>query len=106
MLWRCRKRRWFLNLGNRWRFDEAQPVFIEGETPEVAKLLRKSCFGKVKLICIDPPRNTGNDFICRDGFSDQLAVCLTQTGQMTEDGHMTRNLPEKRSGDFIPTGCR
>lgn len=76
-------------------FDEAQHVFIEGENLEVLKLLYKSYFGRVKMIYIDPPYNTGKDFIYHDDFSDPLAAYLKQTGQMTEDGDMTTSAPEK-----------
>src|SRR5258708_2395679 len=47
-------------------FDQARHVFIEGENLEVLRLLYKSYFGRVKLIYIDPPYNTGNDFIYHD----------------------------------------
>jgi adenine-specific DNA-methyltransferase len=75
-------------------FDNARHVFIEGDNLEVLKLLYKSYFGKVKLIYIDPPYNTGNDFIYHDDFSDPLAAYLRQTGQMTEDGDMATSAPE------------
>jgi adenine-specific DNA-methyltransferase len=80
-------------------FDSAQHVFIEGENLEVLKLLYKSYFGRVKLIYIDPPYNTGNDFIYHDDFADPLTAYLTQTGQMTESGDMTTSAPE-RAGRF------
>ena len=76
-------------------FNDAQHVFIEGENLEVLKLLYKSYFGRVKLIYIDPPYNTGNDFIYHDDFADPLASYLRQTGQMTEEGDMTTSAPEK-----------
>lgn len=76
-------------------FDNARHVFIEGDNLEVLKLLYKSYFGRVKLIYIDPPYNTRNDFIYNDNFSDPLAAYLRQTGQMTEDGDMTTSAPEK-----------
>lgn len=76
-------------------FDSAQHVFIEGENLEVLKLLYKSYFGRVKLIYIDPPYNTGNDFIYNDDFADPLSAYLIQTGQMTESGDMTTSAPEK-----------
>ena len=76
-------------------FDDAQHVFIEGENLEVLKLLYKSYFGRVKLIYIDPPYNTGNDFIYNDNFSDPLAAYFLQTGQITEGGDMTTSAPEK-----------
>ncbi|WP_431202258.1 site-specific DNA-methyltransferase [Bradyrhizobium betae] len=78
-------------------FDDAQHVFIEGENLEVLKLIYRSYFGRVKLIYIDPPYNTRNDFIYRDNFADPLASYLRQTGQMTETGDMTTSAPE-RSG--------
>lgn len=81
--------------GESVNFDEAQHVFIEGENLEVLKLLYKSYFGRVKLIYIDPPYNTGNDFIYDDDFTDPLATYLKQTGQMTEDGDMATSAPEK-----------
>lgn len=76
-------------------FDDAQHVFIEGENLEVLKLLYKSYFGQVKLIYIDPPYNTGNDFIYHDDFADPLSAYLRQTGQMTDEGAMTTSAPEK-----------
>jgi len=76
-------------------FDSARHVFIEGENLEVLKLLYKSYFGRVKLIYIDPPYNTGNDFIYHDDFADPLSAYLIQTGQMTESGDMTTSAPEK-----------
>jgi adenine-specific DNA-methyltransferase len=82
-------------VGQSVNFDDARHVFIEGENLEVLKLLYKSYFGRVKLIYIDPPYNTGNDFIYHDDFSDPLAAYLRQTGQMNEDGDMTTSAPEK-----------
>lgn len=76
-------------------FDDARHVFIEGENLEVLKLLYKSYFGRVKLIYIDPPYNTGNDFIYQDDFADPLASYLRLTGQMTEEGEMATTAPEK-----------
>jgi adenine-specific DNA-methyltransferase len=81
--------------GESVNFDTAQHVFIEGENLEVLKLLYKSYFGRVKLIYIDPPYNTGNDFIYHDDFADPLSAYLIQTGQMTEGGDMTTSAPEK-----------
>lgn len=83
------------DVGESVNFDEAQHVFIEGENLEVLKLLYKSYFGRVKLIYIDPPYNTGNDFIYHDDFADPLSAYLIQTGQMTESGDMTTSAPEK-----------
>jgi adenine-specific DNA-methyltransferase len=52
-------------------FDETENVFIEGDNLEVLKLLQKSYFEKVKVIYIDPPYNTGKDFIYKDDFRNQ-----------------------------------
>ena len=54
-------------------FDTTQNVFIEGENLEVLKVLQKSYYGKVKVVCIDPPYNTGNDFIYPDDYRDSLS---------------------------------
>ena len=83
------------DVGESVNFDTAAHVFIEGENLEVLKLLYKSYFGQVKLIYIDPPYNTGNDFIYHDDFADPLSAYLRQTGQMTETGDMTTSAPEK-----------
>lgn len=83
------------DVGESVNFESAAHVFIEGENLEVLKLLYKSYFGQVKLIYIDPPYNTGNDFIYHDDFADPLAAYLRQTGQMTEAGDMTTSAPEK-----------
>jgi adenine-specific DNA-methyltransferase len=64
-------------------------LFIEGENLEVLKLLYKSYAGRVKMIYIDPPYNTGNDFIYPDDFTDPLCAYLKLTGHMGEDGQRT-----------------
>ncbi|HBR4340986.1 TPA: site-specific DNA-methyltransferase, partial [Klebsiella pneumoniae] len=60
-------------------------LMIEGDNLEVLKLLQKSYAGKVKLIYIDPPYNTGKDFVYSDNFQDNMKNYLEMTGQ-TEDG--------------------
>lgn len=67
-------------------FDTAQNVFIEGDNLEVLKLMQKAYNDKVKLIYIDPPYNTGNDFVYNDDFSDGLRAYLEYTGQVDEEG--------------------
>lgn len=79
---------------NSINFDDAQHVFIEGENLEVLKVLYRSYFGRVKLIYIDPPYNTGNDFIYPDNFADPLDHYLKLTGQRTEDGDDTTSKTE------------
>ncbi len=72
-------------------FDTTQNIFIEGENMEVLKVLQKSYFGKVKMIYIDPPYNTGNDsFIYPDKFSETKEEYLKRVGDKNEEGYMTR----------------
>ena len=63
-------------------WDTTQNLMIEGDNLEVLKLLQKSYAGKVKLIYIDPPYNTGKDFIYRDNFRDNMRNYLELTGQV------------------------
>jgi len=67
-------------------WDTTQNLMIEGDNLEVLKLLRKSYGGKVKLIYIDPPYNTGGDFIYADRFQDSLQNYLELTGQVDPTG--------------------
>jgi adenine-specific DNA-methyltransferase len=67
-------------------FDTSENLIIEGDNLEVLKLLQKSYLGKVKMIYIDPPYNTGNDFIYPDNFSESLQTYLEYTGQVDEGG--------------------
>ena len=76
-------------------FDEAQHVFIEGENLEVLKVLYRSYFGRVKMIYIDPPYNTGSDFIYPDDFADPLDNYLRITGQKNGNGDYTTSQVEK-----------
>ena len=57
-------------------FDTTENIFIDGDNLEVLKLLQKSYFGRIKMIYIDPPYNTGNDFIYPDNFADPLDYYL------------------------------
>lgn len=68
-------------------WDTAQNVFIEGDNLEVLKLLQKAYNDQVKLIYIDPPYNTGNDFVYNDDFSDGLRGYLEYTGQLDNQGN-------------------
>lgn len=67
-------------------FDNTNNVFIEGDNLEVLKLLQKAYFGKVKLIYIDPPYNTGNEFIYPDNYSETLETYLAYTQQVDLKG--------------------
>lgn len=75
-------------------FDETQHIFIEGDNLEVLKLLYKPYFGRVKMIYIDPPYNTGNDFIYPDDYADPLATYLQLTGQQDAEGNLLTSNPE------------
>ncbi len=73
-------------------FDDTEHIFIEGENLAVLKVLQKSYFGKVKMIYIDPPYNTGNDsFIYPDKFSETRAEYARRVGDKDEDGYMTND---------------
>ena len=61
-------------------------LFIEGDNLEVLKLLQKSYLGKIKMIYIDPPYNTGKEFIYPDNYSENLATYLEYTNQTDSDG--------------------
>lgn len=72
---------------NSLNFDSARNVFIEGDNLEVLKLLQKAYNDRVKVIFIDPPYNTGNDFVYKDDFADGLRGYLEYTGQLDEEGN-------------------
>lgn len=67
-------------------FDTTENLIIEGDNLEVLKLLQKAYLGKVKMIYIDPPYNTGNDFIYPDNYTESLETYLAYTGQIDGDG--------------------
>lgn len=72
-------------------FDQAQHVFIEAENLEVLKVLQKAYFGKVKLIYIDPPYNTGSDsFIYPDRFQESKEDYLKRINDLADDGTLMR----------------
>ena len=68
-------------------FDTTQNLFIEGDNLEALKLLQESYLGKVKMIYIDPPYNTGNDFIYNDDFAADTAEFFERSGQVDGDGN-------------------
>ncbi|WP_218274039.1 site-specific DNA-methyltransferase [Pseudomonas sp. Irchel 3A7] len=67
-------------------WDTTKNLFVEGDNLEVLKLLQRSYTGKVKMIYIDPPYNTGNEFIYPDKFQDNLDTYLKYTGQIDDQG--------------------
>lgn len=75
-------------------WETTQHLFIEGDNLEVLKLLQKSYHKKIKMIYIDPPYNTGKEFIYPDKFHDTLETYLRYTGQIDERGLVTSSNPE------------
>ena len=79
-------------------WDTTQNLMIEGDNLEVLKLLQKSYAGKIKLIYIDPPYNTGHDFVYADDYQDNIKKYLELTGQIGEGRRLTSN--SETSGRF------
>ncbi|MGX9462370.1 site-specific DNA-methyltransferase [Shewanella sp. A14] len=80
-------------------WDTTENLFIEGDNLEVLKLLQKSYHKKVKMIYIDPPYNTGKDFVYKDNFRNNIQNYLEQTGQLDHEGKKT-NTNSDTSGRF------
>ena len=68
-------------------FDNTENLYIEGDNLEVLKLLQETYLGKIKVIYIDPPYNTGNDFVYEDDFAQSTEEYLANSGQFDEDGN-------------------
>ena len=68
-------------------FDNTENLYIEGDNLEVLKLLQETYLGKIKMIYIDPPYNTGNDFVYEDDFAQSTEEYLANSGQFDEDGN-------------------
>lgn len=74
-------------------FDNTENLYIEGDNLEVLKLLQETYFGKIKMIYIDPPYNTGNDFVYTDDFSQSTEEYLENSGQFDDEGNrLVKNL--------------
>ena len=74
-------------------FDSTENLYIEGDNLEVLKLLQETYLGKIKMIYIDPPYNTGNDFVYEDDFAQSTAEYLEGSGQFDEEGkRLVKNL--------------
>ncbi|MDP2829003.1 MAG: hypothetical protein Q8O37_10385 [Sulfuricellaceae bacterium] len=78
-------------------FDTSENLIIEGDNLEALKLLQKSYHGKVKMIYIDPPYNTGGEFIYPDNYREGLDDYLKYSGQVTEEG-------QRKSSDTETSG--
>ena len=83
---------------NSVNWDTTQNVFIEGDNLEVLKILHKHYYGAVKIIFIDPPYNTGGDFVYADDYVDAIGNYLELTGQTDEGGKLSTNA--ESSGRF------
>ena len=68
-------------------FDETENLYIEGDNLEVLKLLQETYLGKIKMIYIDPPYNTGNDFVYNDDFKESVEEYLENSGQYDDYGN-------------------
>lgn len=75
-------------------FDSTENLYIEGDNLDVLKLLQETYLGKIKMIYIDPPYNTGNDFIYEDDFSESVEEYLSSSGQYDEQGNLLVNNTE------------
>ncbi len=74
------------NKSKNW--DTTENIYIEGDNLEVLKLLQKSYAGKIKVIYIDPPYNTGNDFVYKDNYKNSIENYFKQTGQADNTGSL------------------
>jgi len=75
-------------------WEDTDNLFVEGDNLEVLKLLQRGYHRKVKLIYIDPPYNTGKDFVYSDNYKDNLNNYLKQTGQLDKQGNKISNNPD------------
>lgn len=82
-------------------FDNTENLYIEGDNLEVLKLLQETYLGKIKMIYIDPPYNTGNDFVYEDDFSQSTDEYLANSGQFDDEGN--RMVPNTESNGRFHT---
>ncbi|UYI80818.1 MAG: site-specific DNA-methyltransferase [Oscillospiraceae bacterium] len=82
-------------------FDTTENLYIEGDNLEVLKLLQETYLGKIKMIYIDPPYNTGNDFVYEDDFAQSTDEYLANSGQYDENGN--RLVPNTESNGRFHT---
>lgn len=75
-------------------FDTTENLYIEGDNLEVLKLLQETYLGKIKMIYIDPPYNTGNDFVYEDAFAQSTDEYMANSGQFDDDGNRLVQNPE------------
>lgn len=70
-------------------WDKTKNIYIEGDNLEALKLMQKAYSEKIKVIYIDPPYNTGHDFVYKDKFNDSYENYLKETGQLDDEGNVT-----------------
>ncbi|HDK0250266.1 TPA: site-specific DNA-methyltransferase [Escherichia coli] len=80
-------------------FDTTKNIFIEGDNLDALKLLQENYLGKIKMVYIDPPYNTGNDFVYADDFVDEVSEFFLRSNQMDREGNRLTANPET-SGRF------
>lgn len=80
-------------------FDTTKNIFIEGDNLDALKLLQETYLGKIKMVYIDPPYNTGNDFVYADDFADEVSEFLLRSNQVDSKGNRLTANPET-SGRF------
>ncbi|MCO0493860.1 site-specific DNA-methyltransferase [Escherichia coli] len=80
-------------------FDTTKNIFIEGDNLDALKLLQENYLGKIKMVYIDPPYNTGNDFVYADDFVDEVSEFFLRSNQVDRDGNRLTANPET-SGRF------
>lgn len=68
-------------------FDNTENLYIEGDNLDVLKVLQEAYLGKIKMVYIDPPYNTGNDFVYSDNFTEHIDEYLTNSGQFDDEGN-------------------
>ena len=81
-------------------FDNTENLYIEGDNLEVLKLLRENYLGKVKMIYIDPPYNTGNDFVYKDNFKQSKHQFDVENDLKDEEGNKLETKNLKSNGHF------
>lgn len=84
-------------------FDNTENLYIEGDNLEVLKLLQETYLGKIKMIYIDPPYNTGNDFVYEDDFRIESGVWSVKSGDYDDEGNRLVKI-SKVTADFIRIG--
>ena len=92
--------------GTRGGDIDSENIYIEGDNLDALKILRETYLGKVKMIYIDPPYNTGNDFIYEDDFSQKAEAYADNSGQTDEEGNRLVQNSESNGRYRFAASCR